>query len=234
MKKTIVILALSATAITVFALGRKNKEKDKEAQPAFEMTSQIDSLSYAIGISIASNIQANFDTLNTEALSAAFADSYAGDDATKMNPEDATAYVNDYFMGQVAEEAGKNLVQSEAFLSENKEKEGVLTTETGLQYKIIEEGTGKTPSANSQVEVHYRGTLIDGTEFDSSFKRGETAKFGVGQVIPGWTEGLQLMQEGAVYEFYIHPDLAYGERAPESIGPNQALIFEVKLVQVIE
>lgn len=118
------------------------------------------------------------------------------------------------------------------FLNQNKDKEGVKTTASGLQYKVIKEGVGKSPGAQSLVEVHYQGTLIDGTEFDSSYKRNETAKFPLNQVIPGWTEGVQLMKEGATYEFYIPSNLAYGDRDHPSIPAGSTLIFKVELIKV--
>jgi FKBP-type peptidyl-prolyl cis-trans isomerase len=132
-------------------------------------------------------------------------------------------------------EASENITAGEAFLAENASKEGVMVTESGLQYKVITEGSGPKPQATDQVTVHYRGTLLDGTEFDSSYSRGEPATFGLNQVIPGWTEGVQLMNVGSKYEFYIPANLAYGERgAGASIGPNSTLIFEVELISIGE
>lgn len=123
----------------------------------------------------------------------------------------------------------------EDFLTANAAKEGVITTDSGLQYKVLKEGTGATPSATDQVEVHYEGRLLDGTIFDSSYSRGETITFGVGGVISGWTEGLQLMKEGAKYQFYIPAKLAYGERgAGAKIGPGATLIFDVELFKVLK
>ncbi len=122
---------------------------------------------------------------------------------------------------------------NKAWMAENGKKEGVKTTPSGLQYKVLASGKGKCPLASDQVKVHYRGTLTNGTEFDSSYKRGEPATFGVNQVIKGWTEALQMMKEGDKWELYIPAELAYGEQAPPSIGPNQILKFEVELLQVI-
>ena len=119
------------------------------------------------------------------------------------------------------------------FLEINKSKDGVQETASGLQYKVISEGQGASPKASDRVEVHYKGTLVNGNEFDSSYKRNATAQFGLNQVIPGWTEGLQLMKEGAVYEFYIPSRLAYGERNLPSIPSQSTLIFEVKLIKVL-
>jgi FKBP-type peptidyl-prolyl cis-trans isomerase len=126
------------------------------------------------------------------------------------------------------------LAKGEKFLQDNSKKEGVVTTASGLQYKVITEGTGRSPSAADTVEVHYEGTLIDGRVFDSSYKRGESIEFPLNRVIAGWTEGVQLMKEGAKYRFYIPSKLAYGSRgAGRDIGPNEALIFDVELLKVI-
>ncbi|WP_340106434.1 FKBP-type peptidyl-prolyl cis-trans isomerase [Rhodohalobacter sp. 8-1] len=134
------------------------------------------------------------------------------------------------------EAASENIAEGQEFLEENAQKEDVMVTESGLQYRVIEEGTGESPTAEDEVEVHYRGTLISGEEFDSSYSRGETATFPLNRVIPGWTEGLQLMSEGATYEFYVPADLAYGNNPPPGsiIEPGAVLIFEVELIDVKE
>lgn len=132
-------------------------------------------------------------------------------------------------MGQKAQE---NLARGEAFLAENAAREGVVTTLTGLQYEVLEAGEGDRPAATDVVTVHYTGRLLDGTVFDSSVERGEPARFPLDRVIPGWTEGLQLMSPGARFRFWIPANLAYGENAPPSIGPNQVLDFEVELISV--
>jgi len=136
-------------------------------------------------------------------------------------------------MEQMKKQGAENLNTGEAFLAENSGKEGVTTLPSGLQYKVITAGTGKSPQKSDKVTVHYRGTLIDGTEFDSSYSRNKPATFGVGQVIPGWTEALQLMKEGDKWELVIPSKLAYGERrASAKIPPNSTLIFEVELISV--
>ena len=129
--------------------------------------------------------------------------------------------------------ANSALEKGQAFLAENGKKEGITTTASGLQYKVLVAGSGKKPKATDTVKVHYRGTLLDGTEFDSSYKRKEPIEFGLNQVIRGWTEGVQLMSEGSKYEFYIPSNLAYGPRgAGGDIGPDETLIFEVELLAV--
>ncbi len=128
--------------------------------------------------------------------------------------------------------SAENAKKGQAFLDANKKKDGVTVTASGLQYKVITNGEGAKPEATDKVKVHYRGTLIDGKEFDSSYKRNQPAEFGLNQVIKGWTEGLQLMNVGSKYEFYIPSGLAYGPNGPPSIGPNQTLIFTVELLDI--
>jgi FKBP-type peptidyl-prolyl cis-trans isomerase FklB len=129
----------------------------------------------------------------------------------------------------------KNKKEGEAFLSENRKKEGIKALPSGLQYKVVKAGTGKKPKSTDTVTTHYRGTLIDGTEFDSSYRRGQPASFPVSGVIAGWTEALQLMEEGAKWQLFIPPNLAYGERgAGSQIGPNATLIFEIELISIQE
>lgn len=151
-----------------------------------------------------------------------------------LSQDTRNALINDFRIQLTTKIKEKNKSEGETFLAENKTKDGVIETASGLQYKVIEEGTGKSPSAESTVEVHYEGTLIDGTKFDSSYDRGETIEFPLNGVIPGWTEGVQLMKEGATYMFYIPSNLAYGEnpRPGGPIKPNSALIFKVELVSV--
>lgn len=134
----------------------------------------------------------------------------------------------------LAEKAKETKKASDKFLKENKAKKGIKTTKSGLQYKVVKKGTGKTPTADSEVSVHYEGKLIDGTIFDSSYARGEPATFGVGQVIPGWTEALTMMPVGSEWELYIPSDLAYGERDLPGIPANSVLVFKVELKEIKE
>jgi FKBP-type peptidyl-prolyl cis-trans isomerase FklB len=192
-----------------------------------------DSLAYALGVSIGENLkQSGFDELNTAAMNQALKDVYGGD-STRMSVEDATMIINDFMMAKTEAEAAGAKQAGQDFLAENAEREGVITTASGLQYEVITEGTGASPSATDQVTVHYHGTLIDGTVFDSSVDRGQPATFPLNGVIPGWTEGLQFMKEGGKTKLFIPSDLAYGDQgAGELIGPGATLIFEVELIKV--
>ncbi len=198
-----------------------------------------DRLSYTIGMDIGQSLAEQGMDLNIDLLVEALRAAYAGEE-TRLTQDEALAE-RDAFMqrrqqeleSQRGEEAERNLADGQAFLAENRENPDVEQTASGLQYRVIEPGDGRSPSETDRVTVHYRGTLIDGVEFDSSYARGEPATFGLNQVIPGWTEGVQLMQEGATFEFFIPAELAYGEQGrPGPIGPNSTLIFEVELIEV--
>ena len=162
------------------------------------------------------------------------------DDNQKLSDEDIQAALTaldqalrEKYAAEMAQKSTENANKSNQFLQDNKSNPGVITLDSGLQYKVIQDGSGNTPSSEDTVVVHYKGTLIDGTEFDSSYSRNEPATFQVTQVIAGWTEALQLMQEGSKWELYIPADLAYGNRgAGGLIGPNEALIFEVELLSI--
>lgn len=202
------------------------------------LKSDVDSVSYAIGVSTGLGYKENLKTLpgaeaNVDALIAGFVQAIKGD-STKMNMEEAREYMQNYFVEASAKEANKTKEEGEKFLADNKTKSGVITTESGLQYQVITEGTGAKPTAEDHVKVHYTGTLLDGTKFDSSIDRGEPAEFPVSQVIKGWTEGLQLMPVGSKYIFWIPSDLAYGDRgAGQMIKPNSTLKFEVELLEIV-
>jgi len=222
----VIVLALSASC--------------QQGGKTVKLESNIDSVSYAIGILVGSNNTKQLETapgggdINREAMSAAFRASSLGEEAA-MTPEEANELVRKFFEGAGEREAQKNLEEGNAFLEKNKAREGVTTTESGLQYEILTEGTGAKPSAEDQVRVNYHGTLIDGKVFDSSVDRGEPVVFGVSQVIPGWTEALELMPVGSKWKIYLPSAIAYGERgAGGDIGPNSALIFEVELLEIVK
>lgn len=232
MKKVNVLAAASAVVLGLAATSCDSKQN-------VSLSNDVDSVSYAIGVSTGAGYKENLKTLpggeaNVDALIAGFVEAIKGD-STKMTPEKAREYMQTYFIQASAKEAKKNKEEGEKFLAENKTKSGVITTESGLQYQVITEGTGAKPTEKDRVKVHYTGTLLDGTKFDSSVDRGEPAEFGVNQVIKGWTEGLQLMPVGSKYIFWIPSELAYGERAagPE-IKPNSVLKFEVELLDIVK
>ena len=231
------ISVLVATVIVAMSASFTSCDSHKSAS----LKTAVDSASYAIGIKTGANYRTNLKTLpggeaNIDDLIAGFIQAIKGDSAAmKMTPETAQQYLQTYFVEASAKEAAQNKEAGEKFLAENKTKEGVITTESGLQYKVEKEGTGEKPTAADRVKVHYTGTLLDGTKFDSSVDRGEPAEFGVSQVIRGWTEGLQIMPAGSKYIFWIPSDLAYGERgAGQDIKPNSVLKFEVELLEVIK
>lgn len=192
----------------------------------------MDKVSYALGMSIGGQLhQMDAKEINIDDFAKAVKDVFAG--AAEMSEADAQATVQAFFEEKAQAQAKAAKADGENFLAENGKKDGVVTLPSGLQYQVLKEGNGKKPCATDMVECHYEGTLINGQVFDSSYQRGETATFGLNQVIAGWTEGLQLMQEGAKYRFFIPYNLAYGERgAGQSIPPYAALIFDVELVAV--
>ena len=199
----------------------------------------MDNVSYALGIGIGRQLsQMGAADLNIDDFAQAIKDVIAGD--LKLGDAEAQQIVQEFFAKQEekqkaeAAEKGKAAKQDgEKFLAENGKKEGVITTASGLQYQVLREGNGQSPKATDTVECHYEGTLIDGTKFDSSYDRGQTATFPLNQVIAGWTEGLQLMKEGGKYRFFIPYELGYGERgAGASIPPFSTLVFDVELVSV--
>ena len=199
----------------------------------------MDKVSYALGIGIGRQLsQMGAADLNIDDFVQAIKDVIAGD--LKLGDAEAQQIVQEFFAKQEekqkaeAAEKGKAAKQDgEKFLAENGRKEGVITTASGLQYQVLREGNGQSPKATDTVECHYEGTLIDGTKFDSSYDRGQTATFPLNQVIAGWTEGLQLMKEGGKYRFFIPYELGYGERgAGASIPPFSTLVFDVELVSV--
>src|SRR5438552_8694076 len=195
---------------------------------------QKDKFSYSIGVNIGSNLSKQIIPVTPDAITAGIKDAIAG--KPQLTPDQIKEVMATFEkdMEQKQKAAGeKNASEGTKFLDENKKKDGVKTTASGLQYKVIKDGAGAQPKATDTVTVNYRGTLINGTEFDSSYKRGQPATFPLNGVIKGWTEGVQLMKVGSKYQFFIPPNLAYGERSVgPDIAPNSMLIFEVELLGV--
>lgn len=195
-----------------------------------------DKVSYAIGQEIGSGMKANGMKINVDVLAMSIREAMDGKES-KMKPEEMqTAMMNmrKKMMEDQQKQAEDNKKIGSDYLAKNKDKEGVKTTETGLQYEVITEGKGKKPSKEDVVKVHYKGTLIDGSEFDSSYKRNQPAEFPVGRVIPGWVEALQLMPVGSKWKLHIPSELAYGPQGRPKIPPNSVLIFEVELLDIVK
>jgi FKBP-type peptidyl-prolyl cis-trans isomerase FklB len=228
MNKRVLIVSwcIVLAASTVFGQGK------------IELKTENDKLSYALGASMARNLKQYEVDLNMDLYIKGMKDVFTGSKELLTEKEIASiiaktqenvkAKMQDKAMAQLE----KNKKDGEEFLAQNKKKKGVKTLPSGLQYKVITEGKGKSPKETDQVTVNYRGKLIDGTEFDSSYKRGEPATFAVNGVIKGWTEALQLMKEGSKWELFIPANLAYAERAAPGIPPNSTLIFEVELIKI--
>ncbi|MDQ3199265.1 MAG: FKBP-type peptidyl-prolyl cis-trans isomerase [Verrucomicrobiota bacterium] len=205
-----------------------------------ELKDQKEKVSYSIGLDIGTTLKRQLIDVNEELLDAGIKDGLSGGKA-RLTDEQMKETMATFQKEMLAKQAAakkatgeKNAGEGKKFLDANKGKEGVKTTASGLQYKVLKEGTGPQPKATDTVKVNYRGTTIDGTEFDSSYKRGEPASFPVNRVIKGWTEGLQLMKVGSKYQFVIPADLAYGEKgAGSDIGPNSALLFDVELIEIM-
>lgn len=226
-----------AGALLLFPLGAF--AADKAADVSLE--TQKDKLSYSIGLDLGNYLANMKDKLDLDILKKGIDDGFSGAEP-KLSTEEM-ALVQEQFAAemkadqeaQLAEMMTKNSAAGTAYLEENKKKEGVKVTESGIQYEVIEEGAGPRPTAEQTVKVHYVGTLVDGTEFDSSVARNEPAVFPVGQVIPGWSEAVQLMTVGSKYRVVIPSELAYGEQgAPPVIGPNSVLVFEIELLGIEE
>lgn len=192
----------------------------------------MDKLSYALGLSMGQNFKGSgVDKLNADDFADALRAVY-GEGTPAMTYDEAKQVVQEYFTNLQAKAGEMNAKAGKEYLANNAKEEGVKVTESGLQYLVVKEGNGKKPGPNDVVTVHYTGRLIDGTVFDSSVERGEPATFAVGQVIPGWVEGLQLMSEGSAYRLFIPSELAYGEHGTGPIQPSSTLIFDVQLLKV--
>jgi FKBP-type peptidyl-prolyl cis-trans isomerase FkpA/FKBP-type peptidyl-prolyl cis-trans isomerase FklB len=219
----------------VFAVGGCQKgAADKK-----ELKTETEKVSYAIGMDIGNSLKRLDADIDTNALRQGVQDVLKGE-KTLMTQEEVMKTMQEFAKNLQAsqeqktnEKAAKNLEEGKKFLEENAKKEGVTTTKSGLQYQVITEGKGPKPKGNDRVSVHYKGTLLDGTTFDSSYDRGQPATFPLNAVIPGWTEGVQLMSVGSKYKLWIPAELGYGERgAGPKIGPNATLTFEVELLSI--
>jgi FKBP-type peptidyl-prolyl cis-trans isomerase FklB len=221
MKQLILIFSASLLALPLFGQEKSTQLKDQK-----------DKVSYSIGMQIGFNLSRQKVDINPDILAAGIKDAIAN--KPQLNPDQVkevmATFEKDMEQKQ-KESAEKNKTEGAKFLEENKKKEGVKTTASGLQYKVLKEGNGPQPKPTDTVTVNYRGTLINGTEFDSSYKRGQPATFPVNGVIKGWTEALQLMKVGSKYQLFIPANLAYGERAVSpDLGANSTLIFDVELL----
>ena len=233
------VLALITSVLVAQTKPASAVKKAPVAAPVkLKILTKKDSLSYAIGYAMASNLKQQNISVNSATFQRATKDVLTGqplsmDEATIQN---VLMQFQQEMQAKATAEKSKdgeiNKIAGQKFLDDNKKKDGVITLPSGLQYKVITAGTGVKPSATDQVKTHYHGTLIDGKVFDSSVDRGEPVTFGVNQVIKGWTEALQLMPVGSKWKLFIPSDLAYGEFGPPSIGPSQALIFDVELISI--
>ena len=202
--------------------------------PKHEFKGQLEEFSYALGVSISGNlIQSGVKSIDSENFMMALSDVFSGNEL-KINEEEANEVLQNFMEKQQSGDSKSKLEEGLSFLAENREKDGVVETASGLQYQVIDEGDGEKPGPEDQVKCHYHGTLIDGTVFDSSVQRGEPATFPVNGVIQGWVEALQMMTVGSKWRLFIPADLAYGDRgAGGAIGPNTTLIFDVELLEIV-
>ena len=205
-------------------------EKPKES---VNLITELDSVSYSLGVNIGENIKKQFEDINLDNFEAGIKDVLEKDVEAKISDNQAQAIIQSYFTKKQQQQSESVIEEGINFLRENGKREGVTTLASGLQYEVISNGTGPKPTIDDNVTTHYHGTLIDGTVFDSSVDRGEPASFPVGGVIKGWTEALQLMSVGSKWKLYVPYDLAYGERgAGPQIGPYSTLIFDVELISI--
>lgn len=225
-------LVLIGTLLITSCGSKKIKIKTEKK---FAPTSELDTVSYCLGISIGENIKKQgVKEINTEAFLTAIEQIFATD-TILLNEEEADSILQKYFKKLHVQRIKDNLKKSNEFLAANKEKEGIVELKSGLQYQIIKKGNGRKPDIEDRVTTHYKGQLLDGTIFDSSYDQGNPATFQVSRVMKGWAEALQLMKEGAKWRLFIPPKLAYGEKgAGSKVPPNHVLIFDVELIKIEE
>lgn len=221
--------------------GDNGQQGDNAEQQADSFESEQARLAYAVGVTLARNLQTDMEDLDVDAFTGAIRDVYDGDDSVRLNDQEIGEVLQNYQQQMVAEQqqaqeeqARENATAGENFLEENAARDGVETTDSGLQYRVEEPGdqSAAQPGASDRVRVHYEGRTVDGEVFDSSMERGEPVDFRVDQVIPGWQQALEMMHPGATWEIFIPAELAYGEAGTGPIGPNQTLIFTVELLEV--
>ena len=230
MKKiVIVIIAASAAVMAISSCAGTYQKGDRMPETT---TAQIDTISYALGMYYGKMVTSSpFGELNLNQMKKGFKD-VLNEEETMLEEQDIVMLIQSYLRDRMAYESERSLEEGEKFLAANKEKEGVVETESGLQYKIEVEGAGISPEETDTVEVNYEGRLIDGTVFDSSYDRGESVKFPLNRVIKGWTEGLTYAKEGGKIQLYIPAELGYGQRGTGPIPGNSTLIFDIELVKV--
>ena len=234
MKKLLSCLILSGS-VALTACQSDDSSADKE----INLDTLEKKVFYTIGVSVAENVRIDKFDFDSAAFNLAVADVKAGkesrlsEDEMRATMQSFQAMQREILTQEREEQAEKNRAEGEAFLAAKAQEEGVIKTDSGLMYKVITAGTGATPKATDTVVAHYAGTLIDGTEFDSSYKRGNPATFGVSNLIPGWVEALQIMPVGSKWELYIPGDLAYGPRGNQGIPPSATLIFELELLDIV-
>jgi FKBP-type peptidyl-prolyl cis-trans isomerase FklB len=235
MKKTILFALIVLTASNLFAQSRKKSAASAPIPAVAKLNNQTDSLSYSIGIMVASFYkQQGITKINDTLVNKAIKDKMSGD-STLLTEQQCNQVLMGFIERAKAEKAAAAKKQGEAFLSSNKTKPGVVTTASGLQYIVLKEGTGPKPTINDKVKCDYEGRLIDGTVFDSSIKQGKPIEFAVNGVIAGWTEALQLMNTGSKYRLFIPSNLAYGDQQMGSdIKPGSTLIFDVDLIEIVK
>jgi len=242
MKKSVLVLGVICLVLTsAVAKDKKNKKSDAPVAEVCKQVffNQVDSMSYALGMNVGSGLNKNLKTLpegkvNLDVFIKALTSSLKGD-SLLLKDEFANEFLNKYFTAVKLKEVEAKKGAGDKFLAENKTKEGVKTTESGLQYQVLVPAEGPKPKATDSVEVHYQGFLLDGTKFDSSVDRGEPITFPLNQVIPGWTEGVQLMSVGSKYKFFVPYTLGYGEQGTPNGGPIpgfSTLIFEIQLLKI--